>query len=863
MRLTSDPIALSPTPAGVNVDVAQLTRLRETLEGRYTIERELGRGGMSIVFLARDIAHDRPVALKVLRPELAASLPGARFLREIEIEARLQHPNILPMYDSGSADGTLYYIMPYVEGESLRERLRREGPLPLSEAISIASDVASALDYAHAHGVVHRDVKPGNILLSGSRAIVADFGIARAMTVVAGEELTDSGLALGTPEYMSPEQGTGERRLDGRSDVYSLGCVVHEMIAGAPPFTGPTMQAVIARHCQERPPSLRVVRPTVTRSLERAVETALAKVPVDRFATAAAFVVALQRPESRVDAAVGWLRAHRTLTIGAAFAVVTGSAAALRVVVPRTDALDPNRVVVFPLRDPSAPATMPTAGEEVRADPRRVAVLYFDTEVESPKLQLVANGLTQDLIDQLSQVAALHVVSANGVRPYRDRSVSFDSLVAALSVGTIVAGTLGGSADRPWLVVRLIDAVTGQQLDSKRLQPASGNILALRSALIEDVTQFLRARLGKEIRGKELRAGARSQQAWLLVRRVEHVRRDAATLYWAGDTVAAHNALDAADSLLRVAERLDPEWVDPIVLEGWIAAARIELAEGRTAAAVQRWAPQGLVHAERALARRPQYPPALELRGYLRFVAWEYARRPDPREFQTAERDLRAAAVAENPTQARAWSTLSALLQVKGSFAAAKLAAQRAYETDAFLEAAPAVLFRLHLTSLMLRQRREATDWCARGYARFPNNWLFTFCRLFLLYTPSDHPPNPRVARLLVEELERVTSPSERPVLAPRWRMLVAGVLARAGQEDSARRTLDLAKTSATDDREMDYYEAGVRVLLREHERALDLLERYVAFSPQMRPYLRGDPVFEPLYASARFQSLMAEDTTW
>lgn len=344
---------------------ALLTRLRQALDGRYDVEREVGRGGMSIVFLARDIAHDRLVALKVLRPDRTASVPAARFLREIEIETRLHHPNILPMYDAGAAGGMPYYVMPYIEGESLRDRLKREGPLPFDEMIRIARDVGSALDYAHADGVVHRDIKPGNILLSGSKAVVADFGIARAITVVAGDELTESGLALGTPEYMSPEQATGDSHLDARTDIYSLGCVVHEMIAGEPPFTGPTAQAVIARHCHERPPSLHVVRPTVPETVERAVETALAKVPADRFATSAAFIEALERRETRVDGTVRWLRRHRAVAAGVGLGVLAASAAALRVVGSYAGALDPNRIVVFPLRDPAAPAELGGAGEEV------------------------------------------------------------------------------------------------------------------------------------------------------------------------------------------------------------------------------------------------------------------------------------------------------------------------------------------------------------------------------------------------------------------------------------------------------------------------------------------------------------------
>src|SRR5688572_25483514 len=269
--------------------MAHAARLAGALADRYRIERELGAGGMATVYLAEDLRHHRKVAVKVLRPELAAVIGADRFLAEIRTTANLQHPHILPLFDSGEVDSLLFYVMPWIDGESLRERLTREKQLPVTDAVRIATEVASALDYAHRHGVVHRDIKPENILLHEGRAVVADFGIALALTQAGGSRLTETGLSLGTPMYMSPEQATGEREINARSDVYSLGAVTYEMLLGEPPFTGPSAQAIVARVLTEEPRPPGAVRRTVPLPVEDAVLAALEKLPADRPATAADF----------------------------------------------------------------------------------------------------------------------------------------------------------------------------------------------------------------------------------------------------------------------------------------------------------------------------------------------------------------------------------------------------------------------------------------------------------------------------------------------------------------------------------------------------------------------------------------------
>jgi TolB-like protein len=423
-------------------DTDQLARLNATLVARYRVERELGRGGMATVWLAQDLKHDRPVALKVLHPEFAAALGPERFLREVRITARLNHPHILALLDSGETDGIVYYAMPYVEGESLRDRLIREKQLRLDDALQIAREVADALSYAHAHGVIHRDIKPENILLESGHAVVADFGIARAISAAGSERLTQTGMAVGTPAYMSPEQAAGSRDLDGRSDLYSLGCVLYEMLAGHPPFTGTTAQEILARHSVDAVPQLTAARPTVPVAVERAIHTVLAKVPADRFATADQLADELRLGANLVtgDGFVGWGRRARWLVLGAA--VVVGIVLAVWTAIPPQHTN--SRVIVMPFENRTGDTSLAPLGR-ITADwvteglTQPGFLLVLDTRDALAAERTLGAGATAVAVGR--ETGAGVVVS--GSYFFQGDSLEFQARIVSAADGTILQ-TIGG-----------------------------------------------------------------------------------------------------------------------------------------------------------------------------------------------------------------------------------------------------------------------------------------------------------------------------------------------------------------------------------------------------------------------------------
>lgn len=420
------------------------------LADRYRIGRELGAGGMATVYLAQDLKHGREVAIKVLRPELGAALGSERFLREIATTASLRHPNILPLFDSGEADGHLFYVMPYVEGETLRDRMDRERQLPLEDALQIAREVAEALGYAHARGVVHRDIKPENVLLESGHAVVADFGIARAVDAASGPQLTETGLAIGTPSYMSPEQAVAET-VDARSDLYSLGAVLYEMLAGEPPYTGPTAQAVFAKRLMDPVPRVTTLRETVPPHVEQLLLRAMAKSPADRMSTAAEFVRGLD-PAAGSSAAAAAGRARPAWTRWA-----LGAAASLTLVVATVSAYR---------------AIGERGGDVVAEDPRNVIAVLPFTVRGAPDLAYLSEGLVDLISGKLDGAGELRTVDPRGVvgrmgdRGAEGLDVGRGAeLAASLGAGRFISGTLVGLPGRVTLSARLLESAsaTGEE----------------------------------------------------------------------------------------------------------------------------------------------------------------------------------------------------------------------------------------------------------------------------------------------------------------------------------------------------------------------------------------------------------------
>jgi len=410
------------------------------LSERYELVREVGRGGMAVVYLAVDRKHDRQVAVKILRPELTTSLGADRFLREIAIVAKLTHPHILPLYDSGNSDDSLFYVMPFVEGETLRDRLGRETQLPLADATRIAREIAGGLSYAHSFGIVHRDIKPENILLSTGLAVIADFGIARALSAAGADNLTGTGLGIGTPKYMSPEQCAGDE-VDGRSDVYALGCLFYEMLVGEPPFSGPNVQAILARHTLATIPRVQTVRGGVPAQVDDVISRALAKIPADRFATALEFAEVLDDALAAPD-----------------------SPAARTGVVPSTHR-------------------------------NSIAVLPFVNMSGDPDNEFLSDGISEEIIQSLTKVSDIHVIARTSAFSFKGRPEDVRTIGEKLNVGSILEGSVKRAGNRLRINAQLVNVSDAFELWSERFDRQLTDVFEVMDSIAGAIVEALQVEL--------------------------------------------------------------------------------------------------------------------------------------------------------------------------------------------------------------------------------------------------------------------------------------------------------------------------------------------------------------------------------
>jgi len=779
---------MSDLPDGLATAVAE----------RYTIESELGRGGMATVYRAWDRKHERPVAVKVLRRDIAAVLGPERFLREIRLAAALQHPHILPLHDSGAANEYLYYVMPYVEGESLRQRLERERQLPVEEALRVAVEVADALSHAHSRGIVHRDIKPENILLAAGHAVVADFGIARAIDVAGGDKLTQTGITLGTPAYMSPEQAAGDPQTDGRSDLYSLGCVLYEMLAGAPPFTGHSAQAILVKHLTEPAPRLTPLR-DVAVSLEQVIRRCLAKAAADRFTTAAELRQALEAArEAKPGPPVRppFPRPRPVLVWPAVALVLTGA-----VYLANRGAARPGG---------AAPASART----------RLAVLPLVNMSADPRNDYFTDGMTEELISTLSQIGGVRVIAGTSVLPYRDQRKSVAEIGRELSVGSVLEGSVRKTGDRVRITAQLIDVATQEHVWSAEYDRSLRDVFAIQSDVARRVADALQSRLT----GDDGRAAVPTTS---LAAYDSYLRG----LYYAQKVVDPASEQATRDSAILMLERAVQN--DPRFALGYAVLARQYARKYFTSSADKRLEQRGFVAVEKALALDPHLAQAYHARALL---AWTLA---NGFPHEQAVRDLRRA-LELNPSLAEAHYDLARVYLHIGLL---KKAREEARATE-LLDPA---------TTSRTRPRIGLIDWSDGAY---------TAALAGLENAPGWEPDLAQVlhrlgrtgeAFALLDSLLRATPPE---ALGPDAYGVYALLLASRGDRAGAQGYIERAIARGegrSHFHHAEYAIAAAYAQMGDRARALEWLRRTAADGMPCHPLFAKDPMLDPLRRDPAF----------
>jgi len=738
------------------------TQLNDALAGRYRVERELGRGGMATVYLARDLRLDRPVAIKVFSNAGSLRMEASRFEREIRIAARLSHPQIVPVHDSGAADGLLYYVMPLIQGESLRDRMAREGRLPIADALRIAGAVAGALDYAHRQGYVHRDIKPENILLHEGGALVADFGVAMALREACSTDDTSTapGLAVGTPAYMSPEQAAGERELDGRTDQYAVACVLFEMLSGRAPFSG-TARQVMLRHVVEPPPSVRVERPEVPWPVDVALLRAMAKEPGERYESAADWAGALLARSGEVEA----------------------------------------------------------TGASTRR--RAIAVLPFVNATSDPENEYLSDGMTDELISALANVAGLRVASRTSVFALKGRKEDVRSLGALLGVGTVLEGTVRKAGNRIRVTAQLSDATDGRLIWSERFDRDDEDIFAIQDEITATIVRTLRSRLlgdlGEPV-PKRYTENARAYNLYLRGRFAWNQRsaegmKQAIVFFEQAIAEDADYAL--AWSGLADAYAIGVDYRNGPVAEGFERAKEL----ARRAIALD----DGLAEAHTSLA-------------WVTFIHdWDWA--GAEREFQRA--------IKANPNYASAHQWYAWLLASQGRIGEALRTGERAVELDPASVSVRRGLGWLHFYA---RDSHQAIEHMRRALAMNPTA-LESILVLAMVFNQAGRPVEAEAT--LRDGLN--VAPDDTAILAVLGRALV--LQGRRGEAEAIReRFVELSATR--------YVSPTDRAKLA---LALGLWDEAFAFAERSRVerrgwivYMKVEPLWDPLRSDPRYLALLS-----
>ena len=774
--------------------------------GRYELREIVGRGAAAVVYRARDVKHDRDVAVKVLREELTESLTADRFVREIGIVAKLTHPHILPLYDSGESGGRFYYVAPFIEGESLRRRLEREPRLPPREAVSIARALASALECAHAHGIVHRDIKPENVLLVSGQALLSDFGIAQVLQTRGEQCFTVTGLVVGTPQYMSPEQAAGEDTIDARSDIYSLGCMVFEMLAGVPPFHGDSLQAIMARRFTEDVPDVRELRGEVPSCLAKLVAAMVARVPTERVQTAAQLSELLASVEADCISASG---STYSRVAGRSLATARRRMRPLRHV-PRVAAVAALLIgVAWLARDAPPLKGWLSRGKHVRT----LAVLPLENLSGDVQQEFFADGMTAALITELSQLPGVNVISRTSVMQYKLMKKPIRDIARELNADALLEGSLMREGERVRVTAKLVRGSDEQNLWTSSYDGQAGELFALQRTVGLDVAREIGARFASDAAPNRAAVKPESQQAFLK------------GAYYAGQS----RLPEAIVSFQRAVE------VDPANAPAYASLARAYYFR----AFFGDVAPQeAFSQMRRAAAAALALDPTLgEAHGLMALVNTHF-----DYDWPAAEKQF-AQALALSPSNAQVHHDYAHFLLAMGRQAESVAESRRAVELD---PANPMLTSCLGWHSLFDGQFAQSKQHAVEAQRMMPSYWAL----IVQGWAESG----------MGQGADAVTSMRAAVALAPRLgfaEAAYANALARHGQTEEARAVLARLLTQARRGYVSAYDVAVVYAGLGESDRAFEWLGKAVAERSMFVVHLTWDARLAPLHSDRRFTELV------